>query len=1208
MVNQLRTNALNELNHIPPLSEEYAAEHVQLNATKGPEKVPGSNKAPVITSDSKSENGSADWKNTVDIRQATSALIAIKAELEKTGALENPEMREKIQHLLNVVRGAHQDVKGQTTDTVQQQFKLNRQQVEAIAQQLHQAAEPETLFSIAAHKIREILEVDRTLIYRFDTVDQGSVLAEALVDGWTPMLGEMLKAHCFGLGKASDYERQLVAIEDVYQRSFSPYQMQLFERFQTKASFAIPVVLNKQMWGLLVVQQCHKPRRWQEAEITLLQQVVAELVAILQQLEFHHLLKQQLEQEQAILRVTEKIRQAKDAFTILRAATQDIRYALKCDRAVVYRFNPDWSGEFIAESVGSGWVSVLEEQKHEALLQGNRTESDRCVLRNWGEFGALDQDTYLKQTQGGKYMMGEKFTRINDVSKAGFSPCYLESLAKYQAKAYLIVPIFHNGNLWGLLGVYQNSGPRHWLEYETNLLLQVGGAIEVALQRVDYIKSIEREQAIAKVINKIRRPDDVEGVFQVAVQEIRQLLACDRAVVYRFNPDWSGEFVAESVGNGWPSMLQQQDNSPTLRDNISECSAELPKTLPYNDTYLQANKGGLFNQVGVFRVEEDIYTAGFSPCYIEALENYRIRAYVIVAIYAGQKLWGLLAAYQNGAPRRWQDADKNLLVQISTQVGLALQQAEFVAQLQEKSTQLIKEAEQERAVAKVIDRIRKTLDLDSIFNTTVQEARRFLKVERLTIYKFRPNFYGDFLVEAGAADLNRLVGSGWEDPYLSEHQGGRFRMNEPYIVNDVYAADITDCHLEALENFGVRACLVVSIFRGKELWGLLSAFQHSAPRHWEEGDVQFLTQIAAQLGIALQQAEYLQQIQTQSQQLSEAAEREKTAKEKLQQDVIQLLSSVRPVLQGDLTVRAIVTEDEVGTVADAYNNTIQSLRRIVTQVQSSAAKVGQTSTESGKAIAALSEQAKQEAQEITSALTQIEAMVNATQTVAANTHQMETAVQQANQTVQQGDAAMNRSVNGILAIRETVSEATKKIKRLSESSQKISKVVNLINNFTTQTQLLALNAAIEATRAGEYGRGFAVVADEVRSLAQQSAEATTEIEKLVQEIQAETSAVATAMDTGIQQVVSGTNLVTETRQSLNAIVTATGQISELLQGITQSTQAQIQQSQTVIQTMQNVVAIANKTSTDSVQISTSFQDLLTTAQELQASVGQFKVS
>jgi methyl-accepting chemotaxis protein PixJ len=234
-------------------------------------------------------------------------------------------------------------------------------------------------------------------------------------------------------------------------------------------------------------------------------------------------------------------------------------------------------------------------------------------------------------------------------------------------------------------------------------------------------------------------------------------------------------------------------------------------------------------------------------------------------------------------------------------------------------------------------------------------------------------------------------------------------------------------------------------------------------------------------------------------------------------------------------------------------------------------------------------------------------MVEFTEAVESNAQQVDKAVQQANQTVRQGDAAMNRSVDGILAIRETVAETSKRLKRLSESSQKVSRVVNLISNFTTQTQLLALNAAIEATRAGEYGRGFVVVADEVRSLARQSAEATTEIEQLVQEIQEGTAEVSTAMETGIQQVAQGTNLVTDARQHLSAIVEATSQISQIVESITEATQVQTQQFQSVSQTMTDVAAIANKTSAESIEISTSFKELLAMAQNLQTSADQFKV-
>jgi methyl-accepting chemotaxis protein PixJ len=279
----------------------------------------------------------------------------------------------------------------------------------------------------------------------------------------------------------------------------------------------------------------------------------------------------------------------------------------------------------------------------------------------------------------------------------------------------------------------------------------------------------------------------------------------------------------------------------------------------------------------------------------------------------------------------------------------------------------------------------------------------------------------------------------------------------------------------------------------------------------------------------------------------------------------------------------------------------------VKQVQTASRQVAQTSQESASSITGLAGQAQEQFQSLGRALEQIQTMVSSTKAVGMNAQQVDVAVQQTNQTVREGDAAMNRTVDGIMDIRETVAETSKRLKRLSESSQKVSRVVNLISNFTTQTQLLALNAAIEATRAGEYGRGFVVVADEVRSLARQSAEATTEISQLVQEIQEGTAEVSTVMEKSIQQVAAGTSMVHDTRQNLNAIVDATAQISQLVAGITQATQVQTQQFQSVTQTMTEVAAIANKTTEDSTEISTSFKELLTMAQNLQASADQFKV-
>lgn len=331
-------------------------------------------------------------------------------------------------------------------------------------------------------------------------------------------------------------------------------------------------------------------------------------------------------------------------------------------------------------------------------------------------------------------------------------------------------------------------------------------------------------------------------------------------------------------------------------------------------------------------------------------------------------------------------------------------------------------------------------------------------------------------------------------------------------------------------------------------------------------------------------------------------------KQILQKRALELLREIDPISKGDLTVRAKVTPDEIGTLADSYNATVSSLRRLVTQVQNAAGQVTETTGTNESYIQALSAEASRQATEIKDALERIEQMGKVVRAVAANAEQAEVVVQQAAQTVQEGDSAMDRTVDGIQAIRATVAETAKKVKHLGESSQKISTVVELISAFASQTNMLALNASIEASRAGESGRGFAIVASEVRALAQRSAEATEEIRKLVSSIQSETNEVVVAMESGTEQVVIGTKLVDEARYSLNKITAASAKISQLVESIAQATVVQSEAAETVTQTMQGVAAIANKTSAEADQVATSFQHLQEVAQTLQASVDRFKVS
>ncbi|MDV3350392.1 methyl-accepting chemotaxis protein [Leptolyngbyaceae cyanobacterium CCMR0082] len=337
------------------------------------------------------------------------------------------------------------------------------------------------------------------------------------------------------------------------------------------------------------------------------------------------------------------------------------------------------------------------------------------------------------------------------------------------------------------------------------------------------------------------------------------------------------------------------------------------------------------------------------------------------------------------------------------------------------------------------------------------------------------------------------------------------------------------------------------------------------------------------------------------------AQEQEQAKEDLQRQVIRLLDDVEGAARGDLTVQAEVTADVLGAVADSFNLTIQNLREIVQQVSAAALQVTKSSSDNEMFARSLSADALRQAEELAVTLNSVQVMTESIQRVADSAREAEEVARSASATALRGGEAVERTVAGILEIRETVAETTRKVKRLAESSQEISKIVALISQIASRTNLLALNASIEAARAGEAGRGFAIVADEVRQLADRAAKASKEIEQIVLQIQGETSGVMTAMEEGTQQVIEGTRLAEQAKRSLEDIIQVSNRIDVLVRSITADTVEQTETSRAVAQVMQSVELSAQETSQESQRVSTSLQNLVGVARDLLTSVERFKV-
>ncbi len=331
------------------------------------------------------------------------------------------------------------------------------------------------------------------------------------------------------------------------------------------------------------------------------------------------------------------------------------------------------------------------------------------------------------------------------------------------------------------------------------------------------------------------------------------------------------------------------------------------------------------------------------------------------------------------------------------------------------------------------------------------------------------------------------------------------------------------------------------------------------------------------------------------------------AKDELQRQVIRLLDDVEGAARGDLTVKAEVTADVLGAVADSFNLTIDSLRQIVQQVQVAAVQVNQSSTESEAFARRLSSDALSQAEELAVTVNSVQMMTASIKRVAESARESEEVARTASSTALRGGEAVERTVAGIQEIRETVAESTRKVKRLAESSQQISQIVSVISQIASRTNLLALNASIEAARAGESGKGFAIVADEVRQLADRSAKALKEIEHIVLQIQSETGSVMAAMEQGTQQVIAGTKLAEQAKRSLDDIIQVSNRIDALVRSITSDTIEQRETSKAVTEVMQSVEIQAQSTSQEAQKVSSSLENLVVVARNLLTYVERFKV-
>ena len=328
---------------------------------------------------------------------------------------------------------------------------------------------------------------------------------------------------------------------------------------------------------------------------------------------------------------------------------------------------------------------------------------------------------------------------------------------------------------------------------------------------------------------------------------------------------------------------------------------------------------------------------------------------------------------------------------------------------------------------------------------------------------------------------------------------------------------------------------------------------------------------------------------------------------KNQEAILRLLNEMGDLADGDLTIRAKVTEDITGAIADSMNYTIDELRSLVTGVNNASTQVSVKSQQAQAVSVQLLDAAEKQSKEIQSTTEQVLTVANTLSSVSGNAEESSKVAMRSLAAADKGRLAVQNSISGMNDIREQIQETSKRIKRLGESSQEIGEIVELISDITEQTNVLALNAAIQAASAGEAGRGFSVVAEEVQRLAERSAEATKQIGAIVKTIQADTQDAVSAMEKSTSGVVEGAKLSDAAGQALTEIDSVTKNLAELIQRISSDTQAQASSASKVARNMQDILEINRQTTAGTQQTASSIKELADVASDLKSSVSGFKL-
>jgi GAF domain-containing protein len=576
-------------------------------------------------------------------------------------------------------------------------------------------------------------------------------------------------------------------------------------------------------------------------------------------------------------RITDYLRRSQDLGSILNTAVTEVGAFLTVDRVEIYEFQADSSGQVVAEWIGSNRLASLlgvcftaddiPAEAREFLIQAQVADD-----------GTQDSARELRPT---------------------------DCLMAIGVASSLVVPIHYHDYVWGLI-VAHHAEPREISASEVQAVERVVDLLSVAISQ-SILTMQAREQAHREsTINHISRL-----LHSLSAIELEAAL---EATVLAFD------------GSGGRLWLQADAFNPqgTRPTTSPSCYLRLYRVgtqpiIPLHAPYTLMEQYPLWQdyfkatQEPVWAIA-DVYEEPGLNSLQSAFRSTSIRGLLVVPLWYRYQLLGYLSVFRDeveanlvwaeqgsseerstdsppfqgekatkrGYAVDWTLSELELAQALGQQFATAIQQYEthqqlqtlnsrLEGQVQERTAQLQQATEQQRILFEVVTKTRRSLDFQTIFTTVTQEVRQSLNADRAIVFCFDPTSQsddGDVVAEDGLPDFPTMLSQPIHGHCLGENYLTQYQQGHVTAIVDIHQAEFKDCYVALLDRFAIKANIVAPLIKGEKLWGLLCVHQCDKPRDWQPTEIQFVTQVAIQLGIGLEQADLLAQTQLQAEQLA----------------------------------------------------------------------------------------------------------------------------------------------------------------------------------------------------------------------------------------------------------------------------------------------------------------------------------------------------